>query len=76
MNYPNEYVRLRLGKDYMEDRQHFEESRRMIKQSRKTHHNRFYCAICRSLVSIGHFFVAFGNRLEKFELVLRQSKAL
>ena len=76
MNNPNEYVGLRLAKDYMDNRQQYEESRRLLKQTRVKHPNRFYCAICRSLVSIGHVLVAFGHRLEKFDLVLRQPKAL
>jgi hypothetical protein len=76
MNNPNEYVGLRIAKDYMDDRQQYEESRRMIKQKMVKRPSRFYCAICRSLVSIGHVLVAFGHRLEEFDLVLRQSKAL
>ena len=76
MNNPNEYLGLRLAKDYIDDRQQFEESRRLLKQTRKTPPSRFYCAICRSLVSIGHVLVAFGHRLEKFDLIIRQSKAL
>lgn len=76
MNNPNEYIGLRLAKDYMGDRQQIEESRRLIKQTRKIRPSRFYCAICRSLVSIGHVLVTFGQRLEKFDLVLRKSKAL
>lgn len=74
MDNPNEYVKLQLAKNYMKDRHDFEESRRLLRQIKKTKPSRFYRVICRSLVSIGRVFVAFGQRLESYDLVLRQSK--
>jgi hypothetical protein len=77
MNNPNDYVGFRIANDYITDRLEYEESRRLIKQSKsKTKRpSKFYCAICRTLVSVGHMFVAFGRRLERFDMGLRESNA-
>jgi hypothetical protein len=75
MEIPNEYVGLNLANDYIRDCLKHEETRRLLKRIDKNQPGRFYCAICRTLVSIGHLFVGFGRRLERFELVLRQSRA-
>lgn len=74
MENPNEYVGLHLANDYIKDRHQFDESRRLLKQMKRTKPGRFYCAICRTLASFGHLSVAFGGRLERYCLVLRQSK--
>jgi hypothetical protein len=74
MENPNEYVGLHLANDYIKDRHQFEESRRLLKQIKRAKPGRFYCAICRTLASFGHVLVAFGGRLERYDLVLRQSK--
>ena len=75
MNNPNEYVGMSIAKNYIADRLEYEESRRLIKQIKAKDPSRFYCAICQTLVSTGHMFVAFGRRLERFDIVLRESKA-
>lgn len=74
MYHPNECVGLHLANDYIKDRHQYEESRRLLKQIKRMRPSRFYCIICRSLVSLGHVLVAFGRRLERYDLVLRQSK--
>jgi hypothetical protein len=71
----NETVGLSVAKDYMKDRLEYEQSWQMIKQVNKEKPNKFYCAVCFSLVSLGHLLVAFGCRLERFDLVMRESKA-
>ena len=73
MNNPNEHVGFRLAKDYMDDRHQFEKSRNMLKQMQEKRPSRFYCAICRSLVEIGHVLVVIGHRLERFDLGLKQT---
>lgn len=73
MNNPNEHVGFRLAKDYMDDRLQYEKSRNMLKQIQKKRPSRFYCAICRSLVEIGHVLVVIGRRLERFDLGLKQT---
>lgn len=73
MNNPNEYIGLRRAKDYMDDRHQYEKSRILLKQIRKNRPSRFYCAICRSLVGIGHVLVLLGRRLERFDLSLKQA---
>ena len=74
MEIPNEYVGLNLANEYIRDCLKHEETRRLLKQNDKNQPGRFYSALCRMLVSIGHLLVAFGHRLERFELILRQSK--
>ena len=74
MTYLNEYVGLSLAKNYMKDRLDYEESRRMLRQIKQKRPSKFYCGICHTLVSLGHVLVAFGRRLERFDLVLRESK--
>ena len=74
MNTPNDYVRLKIAKNYIADRMEYEESRRKIEQAIPKRPGRFYCAICRTLVYTGRAFVAFGRRLERFDLVLRKSQ--
>ena len=74
MNNPNEYVGMSVAKNYIADRLEYEESRRLIKRIKPMRPTRFYCAICQTLVAIGHMFVAFGRRLERFDIVLRESK--
>jgi hypothetical protein len=74
MENPNEYVGLQLANNYIHDRHQFEESRQLLKQIKKTKPSRFYCAICRSLVTLGHMLVVMGTRLERYDLLLRQSK--
>jgi len=75
MNNLNQYVGMSVAKNYIADRLEYEESRRLIKQIKPKRPTRFYCAICKTLVSTGHMFVAFGRRLERFDIVLRESKA-
>ena len=74
MNTPNEYVRLKYTKDYIADRLAYEDTRRKLEQIKVKRPSRFYCAICHGLVNVGHVFVAFGRRLERFDLVLRNSQ--
>ena len=74
MNNPNEYIGLHLADEYMKDRLHHENSRRLLKLIRRHEPSRFYHAKCRTLASFGHLLVTFGRRLEKYELVPRQSK--
>jgi hypothetical protein len=74
MNTPNDYVRLNIAKSYIADRLQYEETRRKIKQTRIKRPSRFYCGICRTLVYFGHVLVAFGRRLERYDLVLRDSQ--
>ena len=74
MNNPNEYIGLHLADEYMKDRLHHENSRRLLKLIKRQEPSRFYHAKCRTLASFGHLLVAFGKRLEKYELVPRQSK--
>lgn len=75
MNIPNEYVGFTIAENYITDRLEYEKSRRLIKQIKPKRPSKFYCAICHTLVSLGHMFVAFGRRLERFDMVLRESKA-
>lgn len=72
MNTPNDYVRLNIAKSYIADRLQYEETRRKIQQTRKKRPTKFYCGICRTLVYFGHLLVAFGRRLERYDLVLRE----
>jgi hypothetical protein len=74
MNTPNDYVRLSIAKDYMADRLEYEDIRRKLNSTKLKRPSRFYCAICHALVNIGHVLVAFGRRLERFDLVLRRSQ--
>jgi hypothetical protein len=74
MNTPEDYVRLSIAKDYMAERLAYEDTRRKIKQTKVKRPTKFYCAICHGLVNVGHLLVAFGRRLERFDLVLRQSQ--
>lgn len=74
MNTPNDYVRLNIAKSYIADRLQYEETRRKIKQTRIKRPSRFYCGVCRTLVYFGHVLVAFGRRLERYDLVLRDSQ--
>ena len=74
MNTPDDYLRMSIAKNYIADRLDYEESRRKIKQMRIKRPTRFYCAVCRTLVKIGHVLVASGRRLEGFDLVLRNSQ--
>ena len=74
MNNPDEYVGMIVAKNYIADRLEYEESRRLIKQIKSKRPTRFYCAICKTLVSTGHMFVAFGRRLERFDIILRELK--
>jgi len=74
MNTPNDYVRLNIAKSYIADRLQYEETRRKIKQTRIKKPSRFYCGVCRTLVYFGHVLVAFGRRLERYDLVLRDSQ--
>ena len=74
MNTPNDYVRLNIAKSYIADRLQYEETRQKLKQTRIKKPSRFYCGICRTLVYIGHKLVAFGRRLERYDLVLRDSQ--
>ena len=76
MNNLNEYVGSQIAKNYLDDRQQYEESRCMLKQTRVKRPGRIFCVICRSLVEVGHILVALGSRLERLDLVLRQSRAL
>lgn len=74
MNNPNEYVGMTVAKNYIAERLEYEESRRLIKRIKPKRPTRFYCAICKTLVSIGHMFVTLGRRLERFDMGLRESK--
>ena len=74
MNTPNDYVRLNIAKSYIADRLQYEETRRKIKQTRIKKPSRFYCGVCRTLVYFGHVLVAFGRRLDRYDLVLRDSQ--
>lgn len=74
MNNPNEYIGLHLADEYMKDRLHHENSRRLLKLIKRQEPSRFYWVISRTLASFGHLLVAFGKRLEKYELVPRHSK--
>jgi len=74
MNTPNDLVRMRIAKDYMADRLAYENNRQALNLLTRTKPGRFHCALCHALVHIGHLFVAFGRRLERFDLVLRQSQ--
>jgi len=74
MNNPNEYVGMSIAKDYIAKRLEYEESRRLINQIKPKRPTRFYCAICQTLVAMGHMFVSFGRRLERFDIGLRESK--
>jgi len=71
----NETVGLSVAKNYMRERLEYEQTRQMIKQINIEKPNKIYCAVCYSLVSLGHLLVAFGRRLERFDLVMRESKA-
>lgn len=71
----NETVGLRVAQDYTRERLEYEYSRQMIKQINKNIPSKFYCAVCFSLVSLGHLLVAFGHRLERFDLLMRGSEA-
>jgi hypothetical protein len=74
MNNPNDYVGLSLAKSYMAERLEYERTRRLLKQNIPKKPGRVYCATCQALVSIGRLLVAFGRRLERFDLVLQDSK--
>ncbi len=69
----NEYVGLSVAKNYMAERLEYEQSRRMLKRIHRKNPSKFYCAICHTLVSLGHIFVTFGRRLERFDLALGES---
>jgi hypothetical protein len=71
---PNEYFRRELAKNYIRDRNQFEESWQLLKQMKKSKPSRFYRAVFSSIVSIGRLLIAIGRRLEKFDLVLIGSK--
>lgn len=73
MNNPNEYIGFQIANDYMADRLAYEENRRQIKQIKHKRPTKFYCAICHTLVYLGHMLVAFGRRLERYDLRLRES---
>lgn len=75
MNNPNEHVAFSIANNYMTDRMEYEKSRQMLKSIEKKKPSRFTCAICHTLVNLGHLLVAFGRRLERFELVLREGQA-
>lgn len=75
MNNLDEHVGLSIAKSYIADRLEYVETRRLLKQIKpKRRPRKFHCAICHTLVSIGHMLVAFGRRLERFDMVLRESK--
>jgi hypothetical protein len=74
MNTPEDYVRMTVAKNYIADRLEYEETRQRLKQTKPSRPSRFYCGICRTLVYFGHVLVAFGRRLEGFDLVLRNSQ--
>lgn len=74
MNTPDDYVRMSIAKNYIADRLEYEELRRIMTKQKSKKPSRFYCAICHALVNIGHLLVAFGRRLERFDLVLRNSQ--
>ncbi len=74
MNTPEDYVRLKIAKDYVAERLAYEDTRRKIEQTRVKRPTKFQCAICLAFVNVGHLLVAFGHRLERFDLVLRQSQ--
>lgn len=73
MENPNGNVGLHLANEYKKNRHQYEESRRLTKKMWRVNPSRFYCAFYRSLVSLGHLLVTFGNRLERYDLLLRQS---
>ena len=73
MENPNDYVSLQVAKSYMADREKFEKSRLMLKNLDRKKPGRVYCAVCVSLVTIGRMFVAFGRRLERYDIGLQQA---
>ena len=74
MNTPNDFVKMSIARNYIENRLEYEDTRQKIKQAKTSKPSRFYCGVCHALVHMGHVFVAFGRRLERFDLVLRDSQ--
>lgn len=74
MQNPNEYIALNIANDYMNECLQYEQTRQMLVHGNRNNPGRIYCMVCWALISFGHLLVAFGRRLESYEIVLQRSK--